>query len=51
MKCYSKCGNDKLTKGMRYCLNCGFEVEVKIKAKENFCLDCDNKLIKELLIV
>ena len=48
MKCCPKCGNDKLIKGIRYCLNCGTEVEVKskTKAKEKFCPDCDNKLIE-----
>lgn len=27
MKCCSKCGNDKLIEGIKYCLNCGAEVE------------------------
>ena len=44
MKSCPKCGNDKLIKGIRYCLNCGAEVEAK--PKEKLCLDCGNKLIE-----
>lgn len=48
MKYCPKCGIDKLIKEIRYCLNCGTEVEIKTKSKEKFCPDCDNKLIEIL---
>lgn len=31
MKCCSKCGNKKLIEGIKYCLNCGAEVEKDVK--------------------
>lgn len=37
MKCCSKCGNDKLIEGVRYCLNCGADVEKQCSDNVKCC--------------
>ena len=41
MKCCSNCGNEKLIEGIRYCLNCGAEVEKDIKCNCGENCDCN----------
>lgn len=42
MKVCSKCGNDKLIEGIRYCLKCGADVEeTNVKEKSNECVNED----------
>lgn len=40
MKVCTKCGNDKLIEGIRYCLQCGADVE-NVSTNKDKC--CDNK--------
>jgi len=49
MKCCSKCGNDKLLNGIKYCLKCGANVEKEnvkccVNDKEENCV---NKNVNE----
>ena len=41
MKCCSKCGNNKLIKGIKYCLNCGAEVEKDVKCQCGEKCECN----------
>lgn len=43
MKCCSKCGNTKLIEGIKYCLNCGAEVEKNIKCHCDEKCECNKK--------
>lgn len=55
MKCCSKCGNEKLIEGVKYCLNCGADLEKNVKccAKENDnivnnSVNANDKLIEKI---
>jgi len=48
MKVCSKCGNDKLIQGIRYCLKCGADIENNSVNNEKCCVkenvnSCVNK--------
>ena len=53
MKCCLKCGNENLIEGIKYCLNCGAEVEndakcccdEKCECKKNVCKTKDDKCV------
>ncbi|MBQ8681453.1 MAG: zinc ribbon domain-containing protein [Bacilli bacterium] len=45
MKSCSRCGN-KMIEGVKYCLNCGNEVEVVTEKKGKECLHCGSKVIE-----
>lgn len=41
MKCCSKCGNEKLIEGIKYCLNCGSEVKKDTKCSCGENCECN----------
>ena len=53
MKCCSKCGNTKSIEGIKYCLNCGSELEKNVKCctkkeENNVNRDVNDKLIEKI---